>query len=308
MKTIFFGLLFVLFSSMSYGQQDAQYTQYMYNTNLINPAYAGSRETLNVFGLYRAQWVGFDGAPVTSNFSVDFLASDNLGIGISVLNDKIGPSVENTLNADFAYSIDVSDEYKLGFGLKATANLLDVDFGKLKLQGNNDPIFETNIDNKFSPNVGVGLFLRSEKSYVGISVPSLLETKHYDKSAGSGANSHIATEKMNYYLIAGHVFDLNDNLKFKPSILTKYVAGAPLQLDLSGNFLVNEKFTAGLAYRYDAAVSALLGFQVSNEWFIGYAYDMETSAIAKNSSGSHEVFLRFELFGKEKTVISPRFF
>lgn len=118
----------------------------------------------------------------------------------------------------------------------------------------------------------------------------------------------MAREKVHYYFIAGHVFDISATVQFKPSVLTKMVQGAPLQVDISGNFLINEKFTAGLAYRWDAAFSALVGFQVSDSWFIGYAYDMETTKLANYNSGSHELFLRYELFNKNDRIISPRFF
>jgi len=309
MKTKITQLILVLFSVVSYAQQDAQYSQYMYNTIAVNPAYAGSRETMSIFGLYRTQWVGLDGAPVTSNISMHTpINGSNVGLGLSVVNDKIGPSDENNIGVDFSYTINTSDTYKLSFGIKASANLLNVDFTKLNIYTPSDPRFQYNIDNKFSPNIGVGLYLHSDNTYFGLSAPYLLETKHFDKYANTGSSSFVAKEKMHYYFIAGHVFDLSDSVKFKPSLLTKVVQGAPLQVDFSGNFLINEKFTAGLAYRWDAAVSALLGFQVSDSWFIGYAYDMETTKLANYNSGSHEIFLRYELFKKIDKIISPRFF
>jgi type IX secretion system PorP/SprF family membrane protein len=224
------------------------------------------------------------------------------------VNDKIGPSDENNIAVDFSYTIHTSDTYKLSFGLKATANLLNIDFTKLNKDDMNDYNFDTNIDNKFSPNIGVGFYLHSDNTYIGISAPNLLETKHFDRYAGTGSNSHIASEKIHYYLIAGHVFDLSSEVKFKPSILTKVVQGAPLQLDISGNFLINEKFVAGLAYRWSAAVSAMVGFQATDSWFIGYGYDLETTRLANYNLGSHEIFLRYELFKKYDKIISPRFF
>ena len=196
----------------------------------------------------------------------------------------------------------------MSFGLKATANLLNIDFNKLTQYDSGDNIFSVNVDNKLSPNIGVGLYYHSDDSYVGISAPNLLETRHFDRYAGSASNSHIATEKIHYYLIAGHVFDLSGSVKFKPSLLTKLVQGAPLQVDVSGNFLINEKFMAGIAYRWSAAVSAMVGFQVSDSWFIGYGYDLETTKLANYNSGSHEIFLRYELFNKYDKIISPRFF
>jgi type IX secretion system PorP/SprF family membrane protein len=113
---------------------------------------------------------------------------------------------------------------------------------------------------------------------------------------------------MHYYFIAGHVIDLNTSVKFKPALLTKIINGAPLQVDMSANFLINDKFTAGLAYRWDAAFSALAGFQISDSWFIGYGYDMEVTKLANYNSGSHEIFLRYELFKNYDKVVSPRFF
>jgi type IX secretion system PorP/SprF family membrane protein len=309
MKTKFIGLILVLLSGISYAQQDSQYTQYMYNTIVVNPAYAGSREAMSIFALHRAQWVGLDGAPVTNNFSMHTpINGSNVGLGLSVVNDRIGPSDENNIAVDFSYSIKTSERYKLSFGLKASANLLNVDFTKLHIYNPGDPRFQDNIDNKFSPNIGVGFYLHSDNTYFGLSAPYLLETNHFDDGANNNATSFVAREKTHYYFIAGHVFDLNANVQFKPSVLTKIVQGAPLQVDISGNFLINEKFTAGLAYRWDAAFSALVGFQVSDSWFIGYAYDMDTTKLANYNSGSHELFLRFELFNKNDRIISPRFF
>jgi len=309
MKKIILVFAFLCLSLISYAQQDSQFTQYMYNTINVNPAYAGSRESMNIFALHRTQWVGLDGAPVTNTASINTpINGSNVGLGVSIVNDKIGPSDENNIAVDFSYTIHTSDTYKLSFGLKATANLLNIDFTKLNKDDMNDYNFDTNIDNKFSPNIGVGFYLHSDNTYIGISAPNLLETKHFDRYAGTGSNSHIASEKIHYYLIAGHVFDLSSEVKFKPSILTKVVQGAPLQLDISGNFLINEKFVAGLAYRWSAAVSAMVGFQATDSWFIGYGYDLETTRLANYNSGSHEIFLRYELFKKYDKIISPRFF
>ena len=308
MKTKLIVMLLLLTGTLS-AQQDAQFTQYMYNTININPAYAGSRGSLNVFALHRTQWVGLDGAPVTSTLSVNTpIKESNLGLGVSIISDKIGPSEETNISVDMAYSINTSDDFKLSFGIKASANLLNIDFNKLTQYDSNDNIFAYNVDNRFSPNIGVGLYYHSDKTYVGISAPNLLETRHFDRYASAGSNSHLANEKIHYYLIAGHVFDLNPNVKFKPSVLTKVVQGAPLQVDVSGNFMINDKFVAGVAYRWSAALSGMVGFQVNNSWFIGYGYDLETTRLTNYNSGSHEIFLRYELFKNYNKIISPRFF
>lgn len=308
MKTTIKIAVFLIFSVASYAQQDSQFTQYMYNTINVNPAYAGSRESMNIFALHRTQWVGLDGAPVTNTASINTpINGSNVGLGVSIVNDKIGPSDENNIAVDFSYTIHTSDTYKLSFGLKATANLLNIDFNKLSQYDPNDYLFQTNIDNKFSPNIGVGLYLHSENTYFGLSAPNLLETKHFDRYTSKG-NSLVAKEKIHYYLIAGHVFDLTGDIKFKPSVLAKMVTGAPLQVDVSGNFMFNNKFVAGIAYRWSAAMSAMVGFQATDSWFIGYGYDLETTKLANYNSGSHEIFLRYELFNKYDKIISPRFF
>ena len=308
MKTKFI-LMLLLVSGAIKAQQDAQFTQYMYNTINVNPAYAGSRQSMSIFALHRSQWVGLDGAPVTNTASINTpINNSRVGLGVSVINDKIGPSDENNLAVDFSYNIDTSDKFKLAFGIKASANLLNVNFNKLNQYDANDYSFENNIDNKFSPNIGVGFYWYSDRAYIGLSAPNLLETKHFDKYAGTGANSYIARERINYYLTAGHVFDLDYNLKFKPAMLVKLVQGAPLQVDVSANFLINEKFTIGAAYRWSAALSALVGFQISDSLFIGYGYDLETTRLANYNSGSHEVFLRYEIFKSFNRMVSPRFF
>ncbi|MFG0590681.1 type IX secretion system membrane protein PorP/SprF [Myroides odoratimimus] len=291
------------FSQMQ-AQQDPQYTQYMYNANMINPAYAGSRGTLNVFGMYRTQWVGLDGAPKTANVSVSTpLGESGLGLGVNFTNDRLGAMDENNISVDLAYAIDLNADYKLAFGLKATANLLSVDYTKLNIHNPTDPVSQENLNNKFNPNIGAGVYLYSDKAYVGLSVPNFLTTDRYD-------DNDITTmrQKMHFYLMGGYVFDVSENLLFKPAALVKAVSGAPLQVDLTANFLLYDKFTLGAAYRWDASVSALAGFQVNDNLFVGYSYDFETTALQRYNSGSHEIFLRFELFNRRSTINAPRFF
>ncbi|PWA06091.1 PorP/SprF family type IX secretion system membrane protein [Flavobacterium psychrotolerans] len=299
-KILIFVLMFT--AVVCHAQQDAQYTQYMYNTINVNPAYAGSRGVMSIFGLHRTQWVGLDGAPVTNALSLNTPINDsNLGIGISFVNDRIGPTVENVISADVSYTIQTSEAYKLSFGVKATGNFFNLDVSKLNPAEQGDPQFQ-NL-NKFSPNIGAGVYLHSDKSYIGISVPNFIESKRYNNN-----DVAIFKEKISYYLIAGYVFDLSSDIKFKPSVITKLVQGAPLQVDLSANFMFNEKFVLGAAYRWDSAISAMAGFQVNDGLFIGYGYDMETTKLRHYNSGSHEIFLRYELFNNFNKIISPRFF
>ena len=288
----------------TFAQQDSQYTNYMYNTINVNPAYAGSRGVMSIFGMHRTQWVGLDGAPVTNVASINTpINNSKFGMGISFVNDRIGPSDENAISADISYTIQTSETYKLSFGVKGTANLLNVDYTKLNRYDLTDPQFQNNIDNKFSPNIGAGIYFHSDKLYAGLSVPNFLETEHFDDNVAA-----TAKERMHYYLIGGYVFDLSDNIKFKPAFLTKLVTGAPLQLDLTANFMFNEKFVLGAAWRWDAAVSGLAGFQVNENWMIGYAYDAETTKLSNYNSGSHEIFLRYEFKGKTEKAVCPRFF
>lgn len=298
--------LAVLFTGfLCSAQQDSQFTQYMYNTININPAYAGSRGALSVFGLYRTQWVGLEGAPETSSFSVNTpINNSNLGVGVSLVNDKIGPINENNLSADLSYTIQTSADFKLSFGIKGTANLFNLDINKLNPEDQGDPQFQ-DLNNKFSPNIGAGVYWHSDKAYIGLSVPNFIETNRYDDN-----DIAIYKDKINYYLIAGYVFDLDhyQYIKFKPAVLAKMVEGAPLQVDASANFMFNDKFVIGVSYRWSAALSATVGFQVTDGLYLGYGYDHETTNLSHYNSGSHEIFLRYEFFKNKGKITTPRFF
>jgi type IX secretion system PorP/SprF family membrane protein len=310
MKKILALIVFLVwFNSISYAQQDAQYTQYMYNTISVNPGYAGSRDVLSLTGLYRTQWVGLDGAPKTMTFSAHSpLRNNKLGLGVSLVRDQIWIQDETYIDIDFSYTINTSKTGQLAFGLKAGAHLLNIDFTRTNPENSTDDNFDVsnNIDNKFSPNVGFGIYYHTDKFYLGYSAPTLLRTKFYDDEVSS--ISYLAKDRINHYLIAGYVFELSADLKLKPAVLFKAVAGAPLQMDLSGNLLLNEKLTLGLAYRWDAALSGLIGFQLSDGLMIGYAYDWETTELNNYNSGSHEIILRYELRSSKDGIISPRFF
>ena len=297
--------LLALVSISANAQQDPQYTNYMYNTININPAYAGSRGALSIFGLHRSQWVGLEGAPTTNSFSINTpIAESKVGLGVSFVNDRLGVTDENTLSVDFSYTLDLNNRgSKLSFGLKGSANMLNVAYSRLNKYNPNDPQILTDINNQFTPNIGAGVYWHNEQTYVGLSAPHFLETTRYDDNVQS-----TMQQKMHYYLMGGHVFELNPMLKFKPAFLLKAVEGAPLQADITGNFLINEKFTLGAAYRWDAAWSALAGFQVTDGLFIGYSYDSDIKALRNYNNGSHEIFMRFELFNKYRRVNSPRFF
>lgn len=309
-----FGLLALLFLSATVAtkaQQDPQYTQYMYNTQVVNPAYAGNREVLSFGLLGRTQWVSLEGSPETGTFTVNSPIGlyDNMGLGLSIVYDRIGPAMESNVVVDYSYSINLSYDTKLAFGIKAGLDMLDVDYSRLTIFNPNDAYFQTNVDNELRPQIGAGLYLNTDKFYAGLSVPNFLNSRHYDESALENANTDdIAIERLHYFFITGYVFDLNENLKFKPATLVKYVSGSPLQWDVSANFLINEKFTLGASYRWTASLSALAGFQISPNFFAGIAYDYQTTDIEMYSDGSYEVFLRFDIFKKSDRIITPRFF
>lgn len=298
----------LLLGVSTFAQQDAQYTQYMYNTVSVNPAYAGSRGHMSIAGLYRAQWVGLDGAPETQTLNLHTpIGYRGVGLGLSFVNDVIGPTSETYFDLDFSYTIQTDVDARLSFGLKASAHLLDIQFSELNQDGAQgpDPTLQQNIDNRFSPNVGAGVYYHTERFYAGLSVPRILETEHFEESTLSAAK-----EQMNWYLITGYVWDLNPFLKFKPTLLTKMVQGAPLQVDLSANFMYNEKFIGGLAYRWDAAFSGMFGFQVSDEFLIGVAYDREITDLGATAfnNGSFEIILRYDFIKTVGNLKSPRFF
>lgn len=313
-KNLFVSVLMFLSISLGlHAQQDAQYTQYMYNTMSVNPAYAGSREQLSIAALYRSQWVGLKGAPKTQTLNLHSpIRRSKLGYGLSIVHDNIGNGVvqETQFDAIVSYTVDVSMEGKLSFGLKAGGNLLNLDFQGLN-NYDSENIIGDNIDNKFSPNFGVGVYYHTNKFYAGLSAPNLIETQHFDNSQRD-ANSvqFLSTERMNFYLITGYVFDLVNNFKFKPALLSKVISGAPLQVDMSATFLYNDVFSFGAAYRWDAALSAMVGFQLNDQLMIGLAYDRETTELGGTqfNDGSFEVFLRFEIMGRFSRGISPRFF
>lgn len=283
-------------------QQDSQFTQYMYNTISVNPAYAGTRGSLSMVGLYRNQWVGLDGAPETLNFSMNSpIGVQGIGVGLGFMSDKIGPSSESVITADFSYTIPVSHTAKLSFGIKGGLSIFNLDPDKLTIYNPND--YDLEQQNRSSPIIGAGLYLHSDKWYLGASSPSLLETEHYDDIQVS-----TASQKTHLYFIGGYVFTINENLKLKPAFLAKAIMGSPLSIDVSANALLYEKVTFGLAYRHDAALSVLAGFQISDNIMVGYAYDYETTELSRYNDGSHEIFLRFELGTKLRAKVNPRFF
>ena len=302
-KISLIAIIVILFGYNGFSQQDPMYTQYMYNTLSVNPAYAGSRGALSIAGLYRTQWVGIDGAPETQTLTVHSpMYNENMGLGLSVINDKVGPIHQTMLFADYAYSIQTAPNAKLAFGLKAGMNIYQADLLALSPTQSNDPAIY-NISNRLLPNIGVGVYYYSDKGYFGVSAPKLLE---HDLKSGEISASK---ERRHYFVIGGYVFELNDYIKFKPSFLLKGVSGAPLSIDLSGNFFFHDKFGIGAAYRFGDSFSALLQYYVTPQLRIGYAYDYTLTDLQSYNSGTHEIMLGYDFYFIDTNRIrSPRFF
>jgi len=299
-----------LVSTLAKAQQDPQFTHYMYNMNVINPAYATDNEgIINVGGLYRTQWVGAVGAPKTGTLFVHSPIAKRVEMGLSFVNDAIGDIVhENNIYADFAYVLPVSSKNKLSFGLKGGVTLFDANLIGLQLNEQPDNAFANNV-NKVFPNVGVGTFFFNDKYYIGFSAPNLLTTKHLESKDGIQTTG---VEAIHYFFTGGYVFDISSNLRFKPAFMAKGVSGAPLSMDLTTNFLINNKLELGAGYRFDDSVSGLINFYVTPNLRIGYSYDYTLSNLGRYNSGTHEIFLLFDIDmsglsskGYEK---SPRFF
>ena len=295
-------LVCIMGIDMAHAQQDPQYTQYMYNMNVVNPAYAGSKETLSLTALYRKQWTGLDGAPETITFSGHSPINDNMGLGLSAIKDELGPVKETNVYVDYSYTLQVSEKLKLALGLKAGATFHDVGLADLELQDPNDPFFSQDINNTY-PNIGAGAFFYGDNFYIGLSVPNFLTSVHLDENGlkyGSETNHYFAT--------AGYVFQVSENMKLKPSVMVKSAFDAPLSFDGNLNALFYEKFEIGVSYRLEDSFSGLVGFQATDYLRIGYAYDHVISELDAVSSASHEVILTFDVFFKKKSLRSPRYF
>ncbi len=298
-KILIFGCI-LLTGILGKAQQLPQFTQYMYNTISINPAYAGSRETLNATLLHRNQWAGIDGNPRTNTFSIHSpLKNKKIGLGLSYINDKLGFESTNYIYGDFSYSVNLTHQVKMSLGLKAGVTNYN-----LNNPDNTDPFFNSNF-NTWDPNFGAGIFVGSNRWYLGLSSPRVLNTDL------NRSDEFSAVERNSYYAIGGLVFDMTENIKFKPTVITKFTNGAPVTYDLTANFLFNEKLWLGASYRFNDASNfgAMIDYQVTRDIRVGYAYDLPTSTFSPYTGGTHEIILIYELFQRYKGGIkSPRYF
>ena len=302
MKRIYPIIIILFISVASHAQQLPQFTQYMYNTIAINPAYAGNRDALTVIGLHRSQWAGVEGAPVTQTLSIHSpLRNEKVGLGLSIINDNIGYEDYTYVYADFSYTINVAPTTTLSFGIKGGMSYYNLE-EELLVNVPNDPFFDGDTFNRWTPNIGAGLYLSSEEWYVGLSTPRFINNDNNEQS------EYVALEQVHYYLTGGYVFDLSDNVKLRPTALAKFTKGAPLSVDVSATTIFNEKFYLGVNYRLDDAIGAFVDFQVLPSFRIGYGYEYTLSDLQPYSSGSHEILLIYEMRLNNTKYKSPRFF
>jgi type IX secretion system PorP/SprF family membrane protein len=288
------------------GQQDPQFTQYMFNLLALNPAYAGSAEQVSLKALTRHQWVGFDGAPETQTLTMHApVFNESLGVGGTIMRDSHGPVTQYTFMADIAYRIHMG-ESKLAFGLKGGLNVFQGRFAELNPLQPDDPVFQQNVNSKLDPQFGFGMMWYSDRHFLGISTPKILRTEFFQTDTLQFIS--LPGQRPHYFLTGGYVFDLNTYVMFKPTFLLKAVQGAPMSFDLSANFMFYEKFWIGAMYRHTDAVGALVQYHFTDGLYAGYSYDYPLSPFRNYSGGSHEVMVGFDFGSKTKGIRSPRYF
>jgi len=310
MKKLFTILFSFLLLNNLFAQQDAMFTQYMFNGLVLNPAYAGSREVLSATALYRNQWVSIPGAPKTITFSMHApVRNEKIGLGVIFSSDKIGITSTNNVGLNYAYRIKFKNKGTLSMGLQASVLQYRADFASISHSFSPtvyDPTF-SQVINRWLPNFGAGLYYYTNKFYLGASVPNII----LNRLNGEGTVFQVGNKASQYrhlFVTTGYVFNINKSLKLKPSVLMKFVQGSPVEFDFNANLWLFDMFAVGLSYRTGDSVDALFEFQVTPQLGIGYAYDYTLTSLGKYTSGSHEIMVRYELgFGKRR-IITPRYF
>lgn len=302
-------MIIALSSVALFAQQDAMFTHYMFNTLSVNPAYAGSRDALTITGLHRSQWVGFDGAPTTQTLTLHSpIYNENLGVGLSIVNDKIGPTNMTAVYGDFAYKLKINDKAKLAFGISGGLNIRQSGLTDVALDEDIDQSFTTDEESALLPNFGFGVYYSTDKYYIGVSTPKLLKNDFKTNSTEGGTN--LASEERHYFLIAGAVFDINHEFKIKPTTLVKVNEGSPIQVDLTATVIFQEKIWGGLMYRTGDAAGVMVGIYITPQLAAGYSFDWSFgNKTMEYNMGSHEIMLMYDLVYNSKAKIrSPRYF
>jgi len=290
----------------SSAQQDPMYTQYMENLLTLNPAYAGSKDLLSVMLVSRNQWVSMPGAPVTRSFAAHSpVNGTKMGLGFSFLSDVVGPVKQTGVYVDYSYTLSFSNRRSLSLGLKGGVNFFEAGISDLTTNDPNDPVYASDINRKFLPNFGVGAFYFTPRYYFGLSVPKLVENT-INKNGVS--TQSISKEQMHVFFMVGYVFDVNRIVKFKPSILTKYVKNAPVSLDMTGTFLFYDRLWLGAMYRVGDSFGGLFQIQATNQLKIGYSYDLPINKLGAYNNGTHEIMVTFDFDFGSGRIRSPRYF
>jgi type IX secretion system PorP/SprF family membrane protein len=298
-KTVHVIILVIGFES--FAQQDPLYTQYYNNFSLINPAYAGSHGLFTATANIRSQWAGEAGSPETQTLSLHGPVGKNVGLGLSIVNDKVFVLSETHVYADFSYSIYPTEASTLAFGLKVGGSFLDVNLLELGIE--NDNLFSENL-NEFNPNIGAGAFYYTNRFYASVSTVNILQTKHYNKS---NAVVSSASDEMIFYLSSGYVFDLSDDFKIRPSVMLRVVNGSPLSTDISTSVLWLDKLEFGISHRINESISGLFQLRLTDNLKVGYTYDAITSNLSNYNNGSHEFSIILNI-GKNKNTRKPPFY
>jgi type IX secretion system PorP/SprF family membrane protein len=302
-------LAVILFLSkmVVYAQHGSTFTQYIFNEAFINPAYIGSQDALAVNASYRNQWVGIDGAPVTQTFVAHAPTfQKKVGVGITVLNEHVGILKTTAGYVNLSYRI-IMPKATLSFGLLGGVQSIREDFAKVKTIQPYDDQFTYNSPRVISPNIGFGVYYYTRKLYAGLSVPRLMQTA-YSSSDSNKVISRVNPNDFSYYAALGYVFDANENVIWKPYILTKVIQGAPIQADFALTALMNKVLWVGASYRTNHTLSGILGIQFTPQLKLSYSYDYTFSDLQKYNSGSHEIQLSYIFsFNKEK-IVTPRLF
>jgi type IX secretion system PorP/SprF family membrane protein len=304
MKKLIQLIVFILASGTLFAQQDAMYSQYMFNMLAVNPAYAGNREVLSLTGLARAQWIGIDGAPISSTLSLDApIKKKQIGIGLQLFSEKIGVTTSNGLYTSYAYRIHLKKS-TFAFGLQGGAVHYSANYTQVVLSQATAPLdksFQANAS-VLIPSLGAGFFLSDDKYYIGASIPSLLRTQVvFGSDIKVNRDDHL-------FVMTGYVFKLNPDFKLKSSLLLKAVKGSPLELDVNINLWMYDKLAIGASYRTGDAAVGMVEIQASPNMRIGYAYDYSFSKLRYFHSGSHELFLRYEFGYTKDKILTPRYF
>lgn len=306
LNKITLALLIALGSISLKAQQDPMYTHYMFNTLMVNPGYAGSRDMLTITALHRSQWVDFKGAPIVQSLTLHSpLKNNHYGVGLSVLNDKIGTTNKTSVFGDFAYRVDLTKKSKLALGLSAGVNIFQANLTSLALDQGGDPTFQTNINNRITPNFGFGLYYSRERFYAGVSIPNLVRNNF-----AKGGSALQGSEQRHYFLIAGAVFNLSESVAFKPTTFIKVAPAVPVQADITATFIFVKKVSLGAMYRTGDACGALIGFNITDQVYLGYSYDWSYGlSSSRYNHGSHEVVFRYDIPVRDKKQIhTPRYF